>query len=813
MNWSKSALAIAIGFAVSAGAAQAADRVVNSIITSQILTSGKTYSDTFDYKPNGQTVPGNIFELVISGSSTEITAENLSVGISTYAPANSMTQMQTLAISVESGAKTTFSGQTFSAKVETDAYGTNHSQTAALQNVASTVTIDADSAAISATSLAKNGKAVYAVSTGGLGAVTSFTGDSVVIRAVSNTDRNLTPNNANNRGEVMALDAYDNGTITSSENTEMHITVIGAGATPGGTAQGSNSTEYPTGAAYVYGIVAEGGSISLLGKNTLDVTAAAARAMGVRITNGSYTMTGSTHEGAGAVVLGTTSISVSTAGDAYGIQAEKFTPPQGSTMSQPIAFTILGDTTISAETTGPDSVGVGIAINESVKGEIKADTTISATDTALLVGSGATLSAANASVNIQKGDVESAGELNLVNSKVILASGSTLQTAELSGSNSSIIINSAKARTVAIADNQSEGLKVVASGTLADTFGSAEDAAAAMKEAVAAEGVTLASEAGSVADSWTMDENGNLLVQKNASLAAVQDFNAFNFFQWRNENNHLSQRLGDLRGNLQLAGAWARVYGTDSKYKKDVSADVKSNAVQVGGDVVIDGKWVVGAAFSYTDTRSDYDNGDAESDMYSLAAYASGFFDCGGYVDVVGRAGRLSSDVSLATGSLSGGVFSASYDNTAFGLSTEVGYRYPFADIFYVEPQVEVAYGYILGEDYSSSNGVTVSQDDFQSLTGRIGFRAGAEMAEGASIYATVSVNHEFLGDVDATVTPAAGVARKLSDSLGSTWVSYGLGAQFDTSKNLSFYGVLERSSGSDYAEDFKYSVGMRWNF
>ena len=81
MNWSKSALALAIGFAVSAGAAQAADTVVNSITTSQ---SGKTYSDTFDYKTNGQTVPGNIFELVISGSSTEITAKNLSVGISTY---------------------------------------------------------------------------------------------------------------------------------------------------------------------------------------------------------------------------------------------------------------------------------------------------------------------------------------------------------------------------------------------------------------------------------------------------------------------------------------------------------------------------------------------------------------------------------------------------------------------------------------------------------------------------------------------------------------------------------------------------------
>ena len=108
------------------------------------------------------------------------------------------------------------------------------------------------------------------------------------------------------------------------------------------------------------------------------------------------------------------------------------------------------------------------------------------------------------------------------------------------------------------------------------------------------------------------------------------------------------------------------------------------------------------------------------------------------------------------------------------------------------------------GNDWSSLSPPSI-QSGGKSLRSNAGRRSCIIRNSSAS----VSVNHEFLGDVDATVTPAAGVARKLSDSLDSTWVSYGLGAQFDTSKNLSFYGVLERSSGSDYAEDFKYSVGM----
>ena len=75
----------------------------------------------------------------------------------------------------------------------------------------------------------------------------------------------------------------------------------------------------------------------------------------------------------------------------------------------------------------------------------------------------------------------------------------------------------------------------------------------------------------------------------------------------------------------------------------------------------------LGAAFGYTDSDSDFTVGSLDTDAYTLALYGSAFFDCG-YVDVIGRVGRLSSDIDMTRN------FTASYDNTTFGLSAEVGY-------------------------------------------------------------------------------------------------------------------------------------------
>ena len=61
-----------------------------------------------------------------------------------------------------------------------------------------------------------------------------------------------------------------------------------------------------------------------------------------------------------------------------------------------------------------------------------------------------------------------------------------------------------------------------------------------------------------------------------------------------------------------------------------------------------------------------------------------------------------------------------------------MGYHWKLNDTFYVEPQAELAYGFVKGDDFTGANDVRVEQDDFQTLVGRLGARIGASFADGA---------------------------------------------------------------------------------
>lgn len=153
----------------------------------------------------------------------------------------------------------------------------------------------------------------------------------------------------------------------------------------------------------------------------------------------------------------------------------------------------------------------------------------------------------------------------------------------------------------------------------------------------------------------------------------------------------------------------------------------------------------------------------------------------------------------------------ASYDNTLLGLSAEVGYRYNINSMFYVEPQAELSYATALGDDFTAGNGVRIRQDDYQSLVGRLGARVGATFAQNkGSVCLTASVKHDFLGDADSTAT-LGNVVKKQDVNVGGTWFSYGIGTQFDMTDKLSVYGSLERADGSDYTENYRYNVGLRY--
>lgn len=423
------------------------------------------------------------------------------------------------------------------------------------------------------------------------------------------------------------------------------------------------------------------------------------------------------------------------------------------------------------------------------------------------VSQNANLSFTNADVNVAQGNVTGEGTVALNDTTLNLAENVTMTMDTVEGEGAQVVFNTARENAVQIT-HADKNVAVLASGDLNDRYG--EEAL----NFINADNATTGAQAGKVRGAIVEQADGSHVVEQNTAMTALEQMNASTLVQFRLENNRLSQRLGEVRDNLNKAGGWARVYGAKSRLSDSIDSTIKTNSIQVGADATIGNNWIVGGAFSYTNMDADFSNGNGESDSYMLSAYASGFFDCGGYVDIIARVGRLSTDLNASSGP-SVEAFDGSYDNTAFGLSTEVGYHWKLSDVFFVEPQAELAYGYVLGDDYTSSNDVKVKQDDFQSLVGRLGTRLGAAFPKDAGIiYAHASVNHDFLGDNDFTAQ-AAGMtsAMKFSNDLDETWVSYGIGLQLNPSKNFYVYGSLDRATGSDYAESYHYSVGARYVF
>lgn len=293
---------------------------------------------------------------------------------------------------------------------------------------------------------------------------------------------------------------------------------------------------------------------------------------------------------------------------------------------------------------------------------------------------------------------------------------------------------------------------------------------------------------------------------KNVKLTDYGALNSMTFVQWRNEINHLTKRLGDIRASESSIGAWARVYGGESQWKSNSEIEMDHTTIQVGADYRLNNHWIVGGAFSYTDSDADLVKGQAKGDSYSLAAYATYMADGGSYLDLIARYGYLDNEMTS-------GNMSVDTQSNAFSLSVETGHMFRIMEQAYIEPQIEVTYGFISGDDATASNGVRLDQDDFQSLITRVGVRTGFEFPEKAgTIYAMLSYSYDFLGDADGTASQG-GLREALNEDLGGGWVSYGIGAQFKLGDNAFAYGELERTSGGEIDNPYLFNVGFRWNF
>ena len=356
-------------------------------------------------------------------------------------------------------------------------------------------------------------------------------------------------------------------------------------------------------------------------------------------------------------------------------------------------------------------------------------------------------------------------------------------------------------------------VNLAASSMANDTAVDSEAAAQALLKAVSfgngAQNVnkTLVIEEGLVNDSLTatIDSNGNLVnvvTTKNTKLSLLSSVASLSLISWRHETNDLFERMGELRNQPQGAGSWVRLYGSEQNYSAK-GIEQRNTSIQVGSDFEIGSSWMLGGALSYTDSSSTYDTGSADGETYSLAAYGTWLSDNGHFFDVIARYGRISNDFKVDE-------LSGDYDNNAFSVSAEYGRRFELSTLAFLEPQIELTYSRVLGGDFSAGKNVTVSQDDFDSLVGRIGVRAGLFLPDKkGSIQAKFSVLNDFCGKFDASATN--GVARNtMHEDIGGVWVEYGIGGNYNFNGSTQGYLNLERTSSADVDANWRWSFGLR---
>ena len=294
---------------------------------------------------------------------------------------------------------------------------------------------------------------------------------------------------------------------------------------------------------------------------------------------------------------------------------------------------------------------------------------------------------------------------------------------------------------------------------------------------------------------------------ENPTNRAISDMANISLMTWRQENNDMNKRLGELRDSKGEHGAWARMARGESKYG---AQNVKNqyNYYQVGYDEKLstNPNWTVGVALTRTEGNSTFARGTGENKHTGFAVYGSYLNDNGSFVDLIAKYARMDNDYST----IGAGVGDASYETNGYSLSAEYGKRFTKDNGFWIEPQVELTYGTVGSVDYLTSKGARVHQDSVDSLVGRLGFSLGKDIKQG-NVYVRASYLYDFDGETKATMS-GAGTASFEQD-LGGGWWEVGVGTNLNLSDATHLYFDVEKTYGGNVATPWQWNAGVRWSF
>lgn len=316
-------------------------------------------------------------------------------------------------------------------------------------------------------------------------------------------------------------------------------------------------------------------------------------------------------------------------------------------------------------------------------------------------------------------------------------------------------------------------------------------------------------------DDWfltpdTSKGNGGNTVNPNGIVPGSAANTAFAL--WRDDDT-LLKRLGELRNDSQDDGIWARL--VNKHLERDGRHGFEGNykTIQVGYDKKRDtennGSWYYGGAISHLWGDTDYTDGHGSQKETDLSLYGTNIRPHGHYLDLIARVGRIDSDYTTSYGD------HGKFENWGMSFGAEYGRQKALGGGWSIEPQAQLTYHYLWGDDYTTRNGAKVNQDNADSLVGRLGFLLSREFNTGTDhagrVYLKASILHDFLGDTTSTIVDD--IHYRDDDDLGDTWYIAGIGTDINLGKNTRFYFDAERNFNADVKMKYRFNAGLRFGF
>ena len=404
------------------------------------------------------------------------------------------------------------------------------------------------------------------------------------------------------------------------------------------------------------------------------------------------------------------------------------------------------------------------------------------------------------------------GVVNLDSDK--LDANSPVKVENISG-NGTITTNSLDNKLVI--DDKAAGtkLKVEGSGEIGDKIlagkATLEDLAATAKVGDKTASDEVETQDGIIAGKMSAKVGADGKIDASTVKRAIQQHNQavssmanLSLMTWRQENNDMNKRLGEVRASEGSQGIWARMARGQSKYG---AQGIKNqyNYYQLGYDTKISGDWILGGAFTYTDGDSSYTNGSGTNKHTGFAVYGSNLRDDGSFIDLIAKYAHMKNDFDV-----NGGVGGGDYSTNGLSFSAEYGKRF-HQEGYWIEPQAELTYGRVSSADFTTKNGASVHQDSMDSLVGRLGFSLGKDIKQG-NVYVRASYLYDFQGDTSVTMSKG-GAATPFKTDLGGGWWEFGVGTNLDLGHDTHFYLDVETTAGGDVDTPWQWNAGVRYSF